>query len=95
MPVFSSGSYCGTDAVQRSVATLTAPHSQQDAMLAADPVMAHSLLSPALNLGLLDPVECAHAAEDAYRAGQVPLASAETTPAASALSCSPCWTSRA
>ena len=50
---------------------------QQDAMLAADPVMAHSLLSPALNLGLLDPVECAHAAEDAYRAGKVPLASAE------------------
>jgi deoxyribodipyrimidine photolyase-related protein len=50
---------------------------QQDAMLAADPVMAHSLLSAALNLGLLDPVECAHAAEDAYRAGQVPLASAE------------------
>jgi len=32
---------------------------QQDAMLAADPEMAHSLLSPALNLGLLDPVECA------------------------------------
>jgi deoxyribodipyrimidine photolyase-related protein len=50
---------------------------QQDAMLAADPVMAHSLLSPALNLGLLDPVECAHAAADAYRAGQVPLASTE------------------
>jgi deoxyribodipyrimidine photolyase-related protein len=50
---------------------------QQDAMLAADPVMAHSLLSAALNLGLLDPVECAHAAEDAYRAGRVPLASAE------------------
>ena len=38
-------------------------------MLSADPVMAHSLLSPALNLGLLDPVECAVAAEDAYRAG--------------------------
>jgi deoxyribodipyrimidine photolyase-related protein len=35
-------------------------------MLAAGPVMAHSLLSAALNLGLLDPVECAHAAEDAY-----------------------------
>ena len=55
------------------------PHfgPQQDAMLAADPVMAHSLLSTSLNLGLLDPVECAHAAEDAYRAGKVPLASAE------------------
>ncbi len=50
---------------------------QQDAMLAGDPVMAHSLLSPALNLGLLDPVECAQAAEEAYRAGQAPLASVE------------------
>ena len=50
---------------------------QQDAMLATDPVMAHSLLSPALNLGLLDPVECAQAAEDAYRAGDAPLASVE------------------
>ena len=50
---------------------------QQDAMLAGDPVMAHSLLSPALNLGLLDPVECAEAAEDAYRAGRAPLASVE------------------
>ena len=50
---------------------------QQDAMLAADPVMAHSLLSPALNLGLLDPAECARAAEGAYRAGRAPLASVE------------------
>ena len=50
---------------------------QQDAMLAADPVMAHSLLSAALNLGLLDPVECARAAEAAYRSGEAPLASVE------------------
>jgi deoxyribodipyrimidine photolyase-related protein len=50
---------------------------QQDAMLAGDPNMAHSLLSPALNLGLLDPVECARAAEDAYRAGTAPLGSTE------------------
>jgi deoxyribodipyrimidine photolyase-related protein len=50
---------------------------QQDAMLADDPVMAHSLLSVSLNLGLLDPVECARAAEDAYRAGHAPLASVE------------------
>jgi deoxyribodipyrimidine photolyase-related protein len=50
---------------------------QQDAMLADDPVMAHSLLSSALNLGLLDPVECAQAAEAAYRAGEAPLSSVE------------------
>lgn len=51
------------------------PH--QDAMLAADPVLAHSHLSPALNLGLLDPLECVRAAEAAYRAGDAPLASVE------------------
>lgn len=49
----------------------------EDAMLAADPWMAHSALSPALNLGLLHPLECVHAAEDAYHQGQAPLASVE------------------
>ncbi len=49
----------------------------EDAMLAGDPWMAHSALSPALNLGLLHPLEVVRAAEDAYRAGSVPLASAE------------------
>ncbi len=51
------------------------PH--EDAMLAHDRWMAHSVLSVPLNLGLLDPVEVARAAEQAYRAGAVPLASAE------------------
>jgi deoxyribodipyrimidine photolyase-related protein len=51
------------------------PH--EDAMLAADPVMAHSMLSVPLNLGLLHPLENVHAAEAAYRGGDVPLASAE------------------
>ncbi len=37
------------------------PH--EDAMLDGDRWMAHSLLSPALNLGLLDPVEVVHTAE--------------------------------
>jgi deoxyribodipyrimidine photolyase-related protein len=49
----------------------------EDAMLAGDPWMAHSTLSPVLNLGLLHPLECAEAAEAGYRAGEVPLASAE------------------
>lgn len=49
----------------------------QDAMLETDPTMAHSVLSPALNLGLLDPMECVHEAEHAYRAGAAPLASVE------------------
>ncbi|MBY8880119.1 cryptochrome/photolyase family protein [Actinacidiphila acidipaludis] len=51
------------------------PH--EDAMLAGDPVMSHSLLSSSLNLGLLDPAECVAAAEDAYRAGEAPLNSVE------------------
>jgi deoxyribodipyrimidine photolyase-related protein len=51
------------------------PH--EDAVLAGDPWMAHSLLSAPLNLGLLDPLEVVERAEDAYRRGDVPLASAE------------------
>ena len=39
--------------------------------------MWHSLLSPALNLGLLDPLECVEAAERAYRDGDAPIASVE------------------
>jgi deoxyribodipyrimidine photolyase-related protein len=51
------------------------PH--EDAMLAGDPLMAHSMLSAALNLGLLDPLEVIERAEEAYREGRVPLSSAE------------------
>ena len=39
--------------------------------------VAHTLLSPALNIGLLLPGEVADAAEIAYREGRVPIASAE------------------
>lgn len=49
----------------------------EDAMLAADPVMSHSLLSAPLNLGLLDPAECVDRAERAYRTGDAPLNSVE------------------
>ncbi len=51
------------------------PH--EDAMLAGDAWMAHSLLSAPLNLGLLDPLEVVHQAEQAYRSGKVRLPSAE------------------
>ncbi len=49
----------------------------QDAMLGGQPTMWHSLLSSSLNLGLLSPLECARAAEDAYRERRAPLASVE------------------
>jgi deoxyribodipyrimidine photolyase-related protein len=41
----------------------------EDAMLAGDRWMAHSLLSVPLNLGLLDPVDVAHAAADRLAGG--------------------------
>ncbi|MEP6563040.1 MAG: cryptochrome/photolyase family protein, partial [Nakamurella sp.] len=49
----------------------------EDAMLADDPWMAHSLLSSSLNLGLLDPIEVVHRAERAYRETALPLSSVE------------------
>ncbi|MDI1466124.1 cryptochrome/photolyase family protein [Catellatospora sp. KI3] len=49
----------------------------EDAMLAGDPWLAHSMLSAPLNLGLLDPLAAARDAEHAFRQGRVPPASAE------------------
>ena len=51
------------------------PH--EDAMLSTNWHLAHTLLSPYLNLGLLLPAEVCDAAEAAHRAGRVPIASAE------------------
>ncbi|MDP2084067.1 MAG: cryptochrome/photolyase family protein, partial [Gemmobacter sp.] len=50
---------------------------EQDAMLAGDPYLSHSLLSPALNLGLLLPLEVCQRAEAEWRAGRAPLAAVE------------------
>ncbi|SHF31966.1 deoxyribodipyrimidine photolyase-related protein [Ruegeria intermedia] len=49
----------------------------QDAMVTGVPVMFHSLLSPALNLGLLSPLEVCRAAEAEWRAGRAPLNAVE------------------
>lgn len=51
------------------------PH--EDAMLAREWKLAHSVLSSSLNLGLLHPAEVVDAAETAYHEGRVPIASAE------------------
>jgi deoxyribodipyrimidine photolyase-related protein len=49
----------------------------QDAMVTGEDVLNHSLLSPALNLGLLSPLEVCQAAEAAFRAGTAPLNAVE------------------
>ena len=49
----------------------------QDAMVAGQDDLFHSLLSPAINLGLLDPIDLCRRAEAEYRAGRAPLNSVE------------------
>lgn len=49
----------------------------QDAMVTGEDVLNHSLLAPALNLGLLSPLEVCQAAEAAYVAGAAPLNAVE------------------
>ena len=51
--------------------------THEDAMLADEWKLAHSALSSSINLGLLDPLEVAEAAEAAYRAGDAPINSVE------------------
>ncbi len=50
---------------------------EQDAMLAGDAVLSHSLLSPYLNLGLLGPLEVCQRAEAEYHAARAPLNAVE------------------
>ncbi|MEO5901640.1 MAG: cryptochrome/photolyase family protein [Ilumatobacteraceae bacterium] len=54
---------------------LFGPH--EDAMLTSSWHLAHAMLAQYLNLGLLHPAEVCDRVEDAYRAGHVPIASAE------------------
>lgn len=49
----------------------------QDGMLQASPYLHHAVLSPYLNIGLLEPLEVCRAVESAWRAGKVPLNAAE------------------
>jgi deoxyribodipyrimidine photolyase-related protein len=49
----------------------------EDAMLASNWHLAHSLLSPYLNLGLLSPEEVVAAASEEFESGRVPISSAE------------------
>jgi len=54
---------------------LFGPH--EDAMLAAEWKLAHSVLASSMNIGLLHPAEIVEAAEAAHRKGAAPLSSVE------------------
>lgn len=49
----------------------------QDAMIEGKPWMFHSHISFYLNCGLLEPLECVHLAEKAYRNNKAPLNAVE------------------
>lgn len=49
----------------------------QDAMASGEPFLWHSLVSTAINLGLLDPLEVCRRAEAEWRAGRAPLNAVE------------------
>ena len=49
----------------------------QDAMVTGEPFLWHSILSPYINSGLLDPLELCREVEARYREGKVPLNAAE------------------
>ena len=49
----------------------------QDAMLAGHQFLYHSLISPYINAGLLDPMKACRKAEDAWKAGKAPLNAVE------------------
>ncbi|ARJ69098.1 cryptochrome/photolyase family protein [Paracoccus contaminans] len=69
----------GAEAARDRFLTEALPHfgETQDAMLAGQPWMHHALLSPYLNLGLLDPLDLCSRAEAEWRAGRAPLAAVE------------------
>ncbi|MDX5593231.1 cryptochrome/photolyase family protein [Pseudovibrio sp. SPO723] len=49
----------------------------QDAMLVGQPFLYHSVLSPYINCGLLDPLQLCRRAEEAYKKGRAPLNAVE------------------
>ncbi len=49
----------------------------QDAMVRSEPLMWHAIVSAAMNMGLIDPLDLCRRAEAAYRAGHVPLNAVE------------------
>jgi len=74
-PTTRNGALERLDFFVNNVLPMFGPH--EDAMLANNWHLAHSVLSPYLNLGLLLPGEVCDRVEAAYHAGKVPINSAE------------------
>jgi deoxyribodipyrimidine photolyase-related protein len=51
--------------------------ASQDAMLAGEPFLNHAVISPYLNVGLLDPLAVCRRAETEWRAGRAPIEAVE------------------
>ncbi|QGN53493.1 cryptochrome/photolyase family protein [Novosphingobium sp. Gsoil 351] len=74
-PVTAEQARSAADAFFTERLTLFGPY--QDAMIAGEDDLYHSLLSTSINLGLLDPLELCRRAEAEYRARRAPLNSVE------------------
>ncbi len=74
-PVTRAQAEIAADAFFRERIELFGPY--QDAMVAGEDQLYHSLLSTSLNLGLLDPLALCRRAERSYREGKAPLNSVE------------------
>ena len=59
-------------AITSSIMCCRASADHQDAMLMGEDFLYHSLLSPYLNTGLLDPLDLCRRAEEQWRAGKAP-----------------------
>ncbi|WP_316015079.1 cryptochrome/photolyase family protein [Roseobacter sp. HKCCA0434] len=74
-PFWFAATRAGAEAARDWFMTEALPRfgDYQDAMLAGEDFLYHSILSPYLNIGLLDPLDLCRRAETEYREGRAPL----------------------
>lgn len=74
-PTTAAQAQARLDRVVKEVLPKFGPH--EDAMLTSSWHLAHTVLSSSINIGLLHPKDVVEAAHNAYRNGDIPIASAE------------------